>query len=397
MELTRMKKLFSDVFGDNDNEIRIFKAPGRVNLIGEHIDYCGGCVLPAALTMNTTVLCRCRDDNIIRLKATDLDVLIETTYEDAPKLKGKLKWGDYQLGVALELIADGYNLVGCDMLFDDEVPHGGGLSSSAAIEVSTALALATLAKENAGDNSPVDMVYMAKVSQRAEHNFIGVKCGIMDQFASAMGKAYHAVFLNCDTLEYKHIPLELKGAKLVIINTNVKHSLGSSAYNERREECQAGLEALKTVMHEIKCLADVTPEEFEEYKSVIKNDTVRRRINHVVNECHRVKMSAEALEKGDITGFGRLMCESHDSLQYDYEVSCPELDFLSHKGREMSGVFGIRMTGGGFGGSAVAVIADESVEDFIHTMDRMYEAEFGHRASFYVTVPGDGGHEIKGE
>ncbi len=381
-------KKFYEAFGDG-GEVRVFQAPGRVNLIGEHIDYCGGNVLPAALTMNTTVVVRKRDDKVIRLKATDLDIVVETTYDNAPDLKGKLKWGDYQLGVALELIRDGYDLVGCDMLFHDEVPHGGGLSSSAAIEVSTALALLSLSGE-----SDIDMVYVAKVSQRAEHNFIGVKCGIMDQFASAMGKENCAVHLNCDTLEFEHIPLDLKGSKLVIINSKVKHSLGNSAYNTRLMECEAGLNALKPLLPHINCLADVTVEEFERYKDKIENETVRTRVCHVVNECDRVKKSVKALTDGDIARFGKLMCESHDSLEIDYEVSCRELDFLSHKGREMDGVLGIRMTGGGFGGSAVAIIREDCVEDFISRMGEMYLAEFGHEAEFYVSTAGNGGREI---
>lgn len=392
MTITEMTKMFYDTFGEG-GELRVFKSPGRVNLIGEHIDYCGGCVMPAALTMNTTIIARKRDDNVIRLKATDLDILVDTTYDEAPSLKGKLKWGDYQLGVAMELIADGYQLVGCDMLFDDEVPHGGGLSSSAAIEVSTALALTTFANEKKGDKTPVDMIYMAKISQRAEHNFIGVKCGIMDQFASAMGKANNAVYLNCDTLEYEHIPLDLGDSRLVIINTNVKHSLGNSAYNERRLQCEAGLDALKGKLPHINCLADVTPEEFEKYKNEIADDTVRTRVKHVVAECNRVRESAMALKNGDIASFGKLMCDSHDSLQFDYEVSCPELDFLSQNGRKMDGVLGIRMTGGGFGGSAVAIIKSANVDEFIATMGEAYEREFGHSASFYVTVAGNGGHE----
>lgn len=388
MELLELKKMFIETFGDG-GEVRVFQAPGRVNLIGEHIDYCGGNVLPAALTMNTTVVVRKRDDNVIRLKATDLDIVVETTYDNAPDLKGKLKWGDYQLGVALELIRDGYDLVGCDMLFHDEVPHGGGLSSSAAIEVSTALALLSLSGE-----SDIDMVYVAKVSQRAEHNFIGVKCGIMDQFASAMGKENCAVHLNCDTLEFEHIPLDLKGSKLVIINSKVKHSLGNSAYNTRLMECEAGLNALKPLLPHINCLADVTVEEFERYKDKIENETVRTRVCHVVNECDRVKKSVKALTDGDIARFGKLMCESHDSLEIDYEVSCRELDFLSHKGRVMDGVLGIRMTGGGFGGSAVAIIREDCVEDFIEKMGKMYEEEFGHCAEFYVCTAGNGGREI---
>lgn len=386
--ISELKQKFIETFGDG-GEVRVFQAPGRVNLIGEHIDYCGGNVLPAALTMNTTVVVRKRDDKVIRLKATDLDIVVETTYDNAPDLKGKLKWGDYQLGVALELIRDGYDLVGCDMLFHDEVPHGGGLSSSAAIEVSTALALLSLSGE-----SDIDMVYVAKVSQRAEHNFIGVKCGIMDQFASAMGKENCAVHLNCDTLEFEHIRLDLKGSKLVIINSKVKHSLGNSAYNTRLMECEAGLNALKPLLPHINCLADVTVEEFERYKDKIENETVRTRVCHVVNECDRVKKSVKALTDGDIARFGKLMCESHDSLEIDYEVSCRELDFLSHKGREMDGVLGIRMTGGGFGGSAVAIIREDCVEDFVSRMGEMYLAEFGHEAEFYVTVAGNGGREI---
>ena len=203
--------------------------------------------MPAALTMKTTIIARKRNDNIIRLKATDLDILVETTIDEMATLKGKLKWGDYQIGVALELIKAGYDICGCDLLYDDTVPHGGGLSSSAAIEVSTALMFATFANEKAGITKEIDMIEMALLSQKAEHNFINVKCGIMDQFASAMGKADHAIYLNCATLEYEHIPLRLEGYKIVLTNTNVKHSLGSSKYNERRKECEEGLLALTSL------------------------------------------------------------------------------------------------------------------------------------------------------
>ncbi len=390
-----MKKMFLDVFGNNGGELRVFASPGRVNLIGEHIDYCGGPVMPAALTMETTIVARKRDDDIIRLKATDLDILVETKISEASKLKGKLKWGDYQLGVALELIADGYDVCGCDLLYDDTVPHGGGLSSSAAIEVSTALCLATFANENNGSNEQVDMIKMALISQRAEHNFIGVKCGIMDQFASAMGKANHAVFLNCATLEYEHIPLHIEGCKLVLTNTNVKHSLGNSAYNKRREECEEGLLALKTVLPGISQLYDVTEEQFEENKCVIKDDIVRKRIKHVIGECARVYKSAKAMKANDIKEFGRLMNSSHDSLRYDYEVTCPELDFVVSEGRKLDGVLGIRMTGAGFGGCTVAIIRDDTIDEYIEKVGKAYVDKFGHKASFYVTEIGDGGREIK--
>lgn len=395
MEINEMKKIFIETFGDNGKELRAFASPGRVNLIGEHVDYCGGPVLPAALTMQTTLIARKRDDDILRLKATDLDIVIETKISEAENLKGKIKWGDYQLGVALELVKAGYEVCGCDMLFDDTVPHGGGLSSSAAIEVSTALCLATLANEAKGENKKIDMIEMALLSQKAEHNFIEVKCGIMDQFASAMGKANHAVYLNCATLEYEHIPLNLNDAKIVLTNTNVKHSLGDSKYNERRGECEEGLKALQTVIPEIKQLVEVTPEQFEKHKDVIKNDVVKRRIKHVVTECARVRKSVEAMKSNDIEEFGRLMNGSHDSLQYDYEVTCPELDFVVEEGRKINGVLGIRMTGAGFGGCTVAIIKNNAIDEYIEKIGKAYAEKYGHEASFYVTEVGNGGCEIK--
>ncbi|MBQ2615176.1 MAG: galactokinase [Clostridia bacterium] len=394
MEITEMKQLFLETFGDNGGELRVFASPGRVNLIGEHIDYCGGCVLPAALTMQTTLVARKREDDIIRLKATDLDILVETKISEMEELKGKLKWGDYQLGVALELIAAGYGVGGCDLLYDDTVPHGGGLSSSAAIEVSTALCLATFANEKAGIEKEIDMIEMALISQKAEHNFIGVKCGIMDQFASAMGKADHAVYLNCATLEYEHLPLKLEGSKIVLTNTNVKHSLGSSKYNERRGECEEGLNALKAALPNIEQLSDVTKEQFEEHKMLIENEVTRKRIKHVVYECDRVRQSAAAMKANDIAAFGAFMNGSHDSLQYDYEVTCPELDFVVAEGRKIDGVLGIRMTGAGFGGCTVAIIKDDAIDTYIETVGKAYLDKFGHEASFYVTEIGNGGREI---
>ncbi len=394
MTVSEIKKQFLEVFGDTGEELRVFASPGRVNLIGEHIDYCGGPVMPAALTMKTTLVARKRNDDILRLKATDLDIIVETKISDAESLKGKLKWGDYQLGVALELIKDGYEVCGCDLLYDDTVPHGGGLSSSAAIEVSTALCFATLANEAKGIDKKIDMIEMALISQRAEHNFVGVKCGIMDQFASAMGKADHAIHLNCSTLDYEHIPLNLGAHKLVLTNTNVKHSLGSSKYNERRGECEEGLAALKTALPDATCLADITEEQFNEHSGLIENETTRKRIKHVVGECARVKKSAEELKKGNLAEFGKLMNMSHDSLQYDYEVTCPELDFVASAGRKIDGVLGIRMTGAGFGGCTVAIISDDAVDTYIETVGKAYIEKFGHEASFYVTEIGDGGMEI---
>ena len=392
MELSEIKKIFTDTYGEG--EMRVFSSPGRVNLIGEHIDYCGGYVMPAALTMKTTLIARKRNDDIIRLKATDLDIMVETRVSEMHNLKDKLKWGDYQIGVMLELMKAGYDICGCDLLYDDTVPHGGGLSSSAAIEVSTAICFATFSNEKNGIDKKLDMIEMALISQRAEHNFIGVKCGIMDQFASAMGKADHAVFLNCATLEYEHIPIKLSDSCIVITNTNVKHSLGSSKYNERRAECEEGLNALKNVLPDITQLADVTIEQFEENKNIIKNETTRRRIKHIVYECDRVRKSAEAMKNNDVALFGHYMNESHNSLQYDYEVSCSELDYVVNMGRKIEGVFGIRMTGAGFGGCTVAIIKNDAVDKYVERIGVLFEEKFGHKASFYVTGTGDGGREI---
>ncbi len=394
MQIDEMMKMFHEVFGEG-GETRIFKSPGRVNLIGEHVDYCGGPVMPAALTMETTIIARKRNDNKLRLKATDLDIFVEAELDELEKFKGKLKWGDYQLGVALELIKDGYKLCGADLLYDDTVPHGGGLSSSAAIEVSTALCLATFANEEAGKNEKINMIEMALIGQRAEHNFIGVNCGIMDQFASAMGKKDHAIFLNCATLDYEHVPLNLGDCKLVLTNTNVKHSLGSSKYNERRAECEEGLKALQKAIPDAKQLADITPEQFEEHKELIENEVVRRRIKHVVGECARVHESVNAMKANDLVRFGELMNASHDSLQYDYEVTCPELDFLSSEARKLDGVLGSRMTGAGFGGCTVSIIKDSAVDEYIQKVGKLYKDKFDIEASFYISDVGDGGKEVK--
>lgn len=394
MQIDEMMKMFHEVFGEG-GETRIFKSPGRVNLIGEHVDYCGGPVMPAALTMETTIIARKRNDNKLRLKATDLDIFVEAELDELEKFKGKLKWGDYQLGVALELIKDGYKLCGADLLYDDTVPHGGGLSSSAAIEVSTALCLATFANEEAGKNEKINMIEMALIGQRAEHNFIGVNCGIMDQFASAMGKRDHAIFLNCATLDYEHVPLNLGDRKLVLTNTNVKHSLGSSKYNERRAECEEGLKALQKAIPDAKQLADITPEQFEEHKELIENEVVRRRIKHVVGECARVHESVNAMKANDLVRFGELMNASHDSLQYDYEVTCPELDFLSAEARKLDGVLGSRMTGAGFGGCTVSIIKDSAVDEYIQKVGKLYKDKFDIEASFYISDVGDGGKEVK--
>lgn len=393
MELSAIKEKFEEIFGKGGN-IRFFASPGRVNMIGEHTDYNGGVVFPAALTMRTVIAFRERNDNIIKMAATDLDVLVEADIDRLADYKD-IKWGNYQLGIADEMKKAGYYIGGCDMLFDDTTPHGGGLSSSAAIEVATALAFATISNEKKGIKEPVDMIEMAKISQKAEHEYIGVMCGIMDQFASAMGKKNHAIYLDCATLDYKLVPLNIDGCRIVISNTKKKRSLADSKYNERRSECETAVEILKNSLPGITCLADVSPADFEAHKSEIENETVRKRAEHVIYEIDRVVKSVDALEKNDIAKFGRLMNASHDSLRDLYEVTGIELDTLVEEARKIPGTLGSRMTGAGFGGCTVSIVKEEYVDEFIEKVGAVYKEKIGYPAEFYVSEIGDGGREIR--
>lgn len=393
MELNAIIDRFLEIYGGTKDDLYIFESPGRVNLIGEHTDYNGGYVFPAALTMKTTIVARKRNDQKIVLRATDLEDVVEADISDLENYKD-LWWGNYQIGVAYEMQNNGYDIVGVDALYDDTVPHGSGLSSSAAIEVSTALMFATLHNEKKGITEDVDMVEMAKISQMAEHHYIGVKCGIMDQFTSAMGKKDCAILLNCIDLTYEYAHLDLKGKKIVISNTNKKHKLGDSKYNERRGECDSALEALKEAMPDKTCLAEISPEEFEAHKDLIKNDIVRNRAEHVIYEIDRTLKSVEALKDGNIELFGKYMNQSHDSLMNLYEVSCKELDTLVFEARKIEGVLGSRMTGAGFGGSTVSVVEEASVEEFIEKVGKAYTEICGLKADFYVTDIGDGGHRV---
>ena len=394
MDISTIKKEFCALYGGSEEDVRIFKSPGRVNMIGEHTDYNGGYVFPAALKMATTIAVRQRDDNVIRLKATDLDVMVEADIEKLDSYRD-LSWGNYQLGVAYILSQNGYDISGCDLLYDDTVPHGGGLSSSAAIEVATALMFATFHNEKHGITEPVDMIKMALLSQKTENTYCGVNCGIMDQFASAMGKENHAIMLDCNTLQYKYVPLDLKGCKIVLSNTKKKHNLGASKYNERRGQCEEAVKNLKTVLPEITCLADVTPDVLEANKSVFTDEIIYNRAKHVICEIDRVVKSVDALEKGDIALFGELMNASHDSLRDLYEVTGLELDTMVEEARKIPGTIGSRMTGGGFGGCTVSIVKEEYVDEFIEKVGTGYTAKTGLTPEFYVTETGNGGREIK--
>ena len=387
MTSAEIKREFVKLYGGTENDVRVFHAPGRVNLIGEHTDYNGGYVFPTALTMGSMVAIRKNNTKTIRIKATDLADMVSAPIANIDNFKD-IPWGNYQLGSISELIKRGCDPVGADMLFDDTLPHGGGLSSSAAAEVSTCVAYAAIC------DFSLSRKEAALCGQAAERNYCGVNCGIMDQFASANGKRDHALLINCKTLEYNAVPVKLDGYKIVISNTNKKHSLAQSAYNERRRECEEGLSLLKKVLPGVSCLGDITAEQFEENKSVIKKDTVLKRVQHVIYEDDRVLKSVEALKNNNILAFGSYMNQSHDSLRDLYEVTGIELDTIVECAREIDGVIGSRMTGAGFGGSSVSIVEEDKVDEFISRVSEKYNSIIGIEPSFYVDQIGDGVREI---
>ncbi len=394
MNINELKQKFIEIYGGSEDGLRVFSSPGRVNLIGEHMDYNGGFVFPAALTVSSTVIVRTRDDRQVKLAATDLPDRVVASLDELEKYKG-LKWGNYQLGVADELQKAGYKLVGCEMLFHDTVPLGAGLSSSAAIQVVTALTLAAIGNEANSVEKEIDMIEMALIAQKSEHNYVGVKCGIMDQFASAMGKANHAIFLDCKDLSYELVPLNIKGCKILISNTNKKRSLGESKYNERRSQCEKGLEILKEALPEAKCLGEITIDQFNQHKSLIEDQVILNRVEHVITEDDRVLKSIDALKSNDIEKFGKLMIASHNSLRDLYEVTGIELDTLVEEALKVEGVIGSRMTGAGFGGCTVSIVKEDAVNLFIEQVGKNYKEKIGYAPSFYVSEIGNGGHEVR--
>ena len=384
---------FIQLYGGSADDIRFFSSPGRVNLIGEHTDYNSGFVFPGALTLCSTIAVRKTDSGKLRIAATDLPDRVEA---DIKKLNDyrDLKWGNYQIGMAYILQQNNFDICSCDMLFHDTVPFGAGLSSSAAIEVATAIALVTFSNEKNGIEEPIDMVNIAKLAQKAENTYCNVNCGIMDQFSSAMGKANHAIFLDCKDLSYKHIPLNLKGYKIIIGNTNKKRVLAESKYNERRSQCEAALTQLQTVLPEITCLRDVSVEQFEANKRVVTEEVNRIRAEHVIYECDRVLKSVDVLTKGDLINFGKLMTCSHISLRDLYEVTGENLDVMVEESLKIDGCIGSRMTGAGFGGCTVSIVSDLAVDNFIETVGKNYHDRTGFTGIFYISEIGDGGREI---
>ncbi len=389
MKVDSLKKQFIEKYGESKKDVEVFLAPGRVNLIGEHIDYNGGYVLPAALEFGTTLLARQRDDEKIHLATTNFPYEKEFTLKELGKEKTG-EWVDYAVGVMVENKKAGYPLTtGYDLLYHGEIPNGAGLSSSASIEVVTAYALQTL------EGYEPDTVKISLLAQRAENQYVGVNCGIMDQFAVANGKQDHAILLMCDTLEYTHVPFRTGAYKIIIGNTNKRRGLVDSAYNERRQQCEEALQILKKEIHALKYLAQLKPEQFETLQNHITDETVRRRAQHVVKENQRVLDSVEALKNNDLEAFGKLMNESHESLRYLYEVSCQELDVMVEEAQRIPGTLGARMTGAGFGGCTVSLVHEDSVERFVQQVGQAYEERTGLKPEFYVCGTGDGVKELK--
>lgn len=390
-QISELKREFTQRFGEREDEIRVFHAPGRVNLIGEHTDYNGGAVFPAALTFGTTLLIRKRGDRQLGLASTNFP-LSHAIPVDGIVFKEEDDWMNYPKGIVWELAFRGIGLsTGYDLLFHGEIPNGAGLSSSASIEVVTAYALLIM------EGRKADTVEIAVWSQHAENEFVGVKCGIMDQFAVANGKKEHAIHLNCDTLDYELVPFRSGDCKLIIGNTNKRRGLVDSKYNERRFQCEQAVKDLRSVFPELQMLGQLTLEEYRANESRIEDETVRRRARHVAEEIDRVKRSIEVLTRGDLAAFGTLMNASHDSLRDLYEVTGAELDAMVDAAREVPGVLGSRMTGAGFGGCTISLVRDSSVSRFIEEVGAKYEAATGLKPDFYVCDIGDGVREWKGE
>lgn len=381
--------MFAELFGDSEGA-RFYFSPGRVNLIGEHTDYNGGHVFPCALTLGTYGAARKREDNKIHFYSMNLDSfgVVEASLDDLTNKK-EYNWANYPLGVVWAFKEKGHTITsGFDMVIWGNIPNGSGLSSSASLEVLTGVILTDLF-----EIKDLSMTDLALIGQYSENNFNGCNCGIMDQFAVAMGKKDHAIFLDTSDLSYEYAPCILDGAKIVITNSKVKHSLVDSAYNDRRNECAAALKALQSEL-DIQALGDLTPEEFEAHKSLIKDEIQLQRAKHAVYENQRTIDAVTALKAGDIERFGKLMNQSHISLRDDYDVSCEEIDILVDLAWKIPGVLGSRITGGGFGGCTVSIVKDESIDTFIETIGKTYLEKVGHEAEFYTVDIGDGASRL---
>ena len=368
-----------------NNDTRTFRAPGRVNLIGEHTDYNDGFVMPVAIDLSTWVTVSSLEQRKLQIRSENFDEEIEVDLDDQ-NLARRGHWSDYPVGVAVMLERDGHRLRGAKLHVRSEVPIGSGLSSSAAIEVATACALV------ANSGVKIDARELALLCQKAENEFVGARVGIMDQFVSLFGEAQKALMLDCRSLEFELLPLP-DNVRLIICNTMVKHELASSAYNERRAQCEVGVKHLAKFVANVTALRDVTVDQLEQFGRDLP-EVVYRRCRHVITENARVLAAAHALQQGDLKEFGRLMAESHRSLRDDYEVSSEELDLMVEIARKIEGVYGARMTGGGFGGCTVNLVAVEHVEEFSARVAESYEGVTKLKPEIFVCSASRGAEEV---
>lgn len=384
MNIEFLKEQFVSLYGKGD--CKVYFAPGRVNLIGEHTDYNGGRVFPCALSYGTYMILRERTDNSVFFASENFEYKTRVTLDNVEK--GNQEWVKYPLGVIDQFQQRGIAIKGMELLFAGNIPNGAGLSSSASVELVMSVAL------NDVCNGGLEQVELVKLSQKAENEFVGVNCGIMDQFAVGMGVKNHALALDCNTLDYDLVPLEMDGYKLVIANTNKQRGLADSKYNERRSECERGVAYLQAEKN-ISFLCELSQKQFDECKHLIDDEVVLRRSSHVVSENQRVFKAVDALKNGELELFGELMNASHDSLRDDYEVTGIELDTLVEEARKINGVLGSRMTGAGFGGCTVSLVKEDAVEEFIDKVAVAYQERTGLNAEFYVAEVGDGAKRIQ--
>lgn len=386
MKIENLIHEFITRFGESDETIHSFFSPGRVNLIGEHTDYNGGYVFPCALSFGTYFLLRHTDNNNISFCSLNFDFTATVEVEDLVEKRGE-EWINYPIGIINEFIKKGINIPGMEFLFWGNIPNEAGLSSSASIEIVTAFGLNDIFETG------FDRIELVKMAKRSENNFIGVNCGIMDMFAVCMGKKDHAIFLQCDTLDYQLVPTKLNEYKLIIANTNLKRGLADSKYNERVEECNKAVEYLNQEQP-ISLLAELNSENFGEIQNLIPDNVILRRARHVIYENQRVHDAVKYLKEGKLIEFGKLMNDSHDSLRDDYEVTGIELDTLVEESRKIDGVIGSRMTGAGFGGCTVSLVKEKSIPEFIEKVGAAYNNRTGLTADFYIADIGDGAKRI---
>lgn len=376
-----LKDQFKKIFG-SEPEVEVI-SPGRINVIGEHTDYNEGFVLPAAIDKYGQVAVSKRNDDILSLYAVEFNEKFETRITDIKPIEGK--WTNYVLGVVDQLIKRNYRTSGFDLVVSGDVPVGAGLSSSAAIECAVCYALDQLF------DLKLSKFEIAKICQIAEHTYPGVQCGIMDQFASVFGKKDHALKLDCRSLQYEEVPLVLEGYHIVLLNTNVKHSLASSAYNERRQQCAAGVKMVKSHVHDVLSLRDVTVSMLDQY---VTDPLIYKRCRFVIEENERVHKAVEQMKAGNIEGLGGLMFRSHEGLQKEYEVSCRELDWLVDAVKDNPIVAGGRMMGGGFGGCTINIIKEGRINELLEILSEDYEKEMGLKLTYYLAETADGTHRL---